>query len=372
MDAVMRLLVLGSAASPHVLARAKALADLGHGVTLLSPTPPFGPADGLTVEVLRGGRLALALRTAWRLWTLRHDAVHAHYAAEIGTWVAALLGRRPLAISVMGGDILFEEQGSLGPVGRFLTRVAVRRAKLVTVKNARLRQRVLDMGVPAGRVVEVIWGVDPDRFRPDPEARLAQRADWDLPADGVVVFSPRILAPFYRQHVILEAFGRVIARHPAAYLVFTTFGAAPGYRRQLLDRAADLGIADRLRWTAPVPQAGMARLFAACDLVVSLPASDGFPQAVLEAMACGVACVVTDLPEFRPLLKHGENAVMVAPEVDGLAPVLDGLLADPQRRSAVGAEARKAVQEAANFPRQVCLVQERLWQIAAGGPPCAD
>jgi hypothetical protein len=51
----------------------------------------------------------------------RPDIVHVHYAYSLYGWAAGLLGCRPLVVTVMGGDVLFEEQGSPTPIGKWLT-----------------------------------------------------------------------------------------------------------------------------------------------------------------------------------------------------------------------------------------------------------
>ena len=93
----MRICVLGAASSPHVLARARAFGERGHQVTLISPTAPephepeSSPLTILWPKPHRAGfagKIGLVLWTAWMLTRQRADVYHAHYAAEVGSWLA--------------------------------------------------------------------------------------------------------------------------------------------------------------------------------------------------------------------------------------------------------------------------------------------
>ena len=355
-----RLMVLGAASSPHIMNRAMAMAAVGNRVTLISPTEPFGPCAGIDVQVMRGRTLAKALRTALFLWTHPHDAVQAHYAAEIGTWVSALLNPRPLSISVMGGDVLFDEQGSLGPFGRLLTRLALRRAQLVTVKSSHLRDRVLAMHVAPQRIEEVIWGIDLEHFCPDEGRRQRQRQIWGLPEAAVVLLSPRMLIPFYNQALMVKVLARLYPAHPGLYLVLSTFGQDSDFRERLENLAKELKVSDRVRWVPPVFNEGMADLYAGSDMVLSLPPSDGFPQAILEALACGCPVVAGDMPQFHPILESGVNAMLPKIEVDEVMRAVNTLIEDDFLRNQIIGNGRKTVAEVANLRQQAGLVSRHL------------
>ena len=170
----LRIAMLGSASSPHDASRAAVFARMGHDVRMLSIADADIP--GVRIVPVRGGdvglrplrRLALLLGTIRAIRAEDPDIWHAHYAAEYGTWAAALLRRRPLVITVMGGDVLFDEQGSQGKLGRALTKLALRRADLVLVKSNALGDVVASFGVARARIMRVIWGIDLVRFKADP------------------------------------------------------------------------------------------------------------------------------------------------------------------------------------------------------------
>lgn len=379
METVKRALticVTGAADSPHESARAQALRRLGHTVRMVSPTP--ATLDGIPVTVPWGAqlrpapvrRLAVMLATLWTLWRERADVVHCHYAAEYATWAAAVLGKSPLVITVMGGDVLFDEQGTQGAVGRALTRFALRRADLVTVKSPRLAAVVADMGVAQDRIMEVLWGIDLQAFRVDARTVQAFRDRWQAPSDTLVFFSPRPLKPFYNQMLMVEALANVRQRYADAQLVMTAYGGEPEYRDALLARAQALGIGGALHFAEPCSHDDMAHLYGACDIVLSLPPSDGFPQTLVEAAATGKPCIMTGAERFTGLITAGEQAIFTDLTVEAVTARCVELAADAALRQRVAASALAFSQARADLMVEAARVSRRMEDLV-GDKPCA-
>lgn len=353
----MKICVLGAASSAHVVQRAKVFADFGHDVTLV--TPSVGDGQGLPkVTCARGGRG----RFGWLKSVLtavsgvKADIYHAHYAAELTTWAAWILRKRPLIVTVMGGDVLFDEQGSLGPIGRWLTKRAVLGADLVTVKSPLLGDVVAGWGVPRERIMDIVWGVDGRIFAPDPQGAAAVRAHWGVTAEDKVAFSPRMLKPLYNQLLMIEALARV----PKAKLVLSTYNQDAAYRAQVENRARELGVAERVVFVPPVPTSEMAKSYSAADVILSLPPSDGTPQSVMEAMACGVPVILTDMERFKPLFTHAVTGWFVRLTPTAVADGILTVLSDPDLYERLSTHARVLVKDKADFESQARQVEARM------------
>ncbi len=366
----LRICIMGSAESPHVLTRAHVFAEMGHSVTLLSPVacdPVLAPlAAGLELVVCGNGsakRIALAIATWRALRRDRYDLYHAHYAAEYGTWIAALSGREPLVISVMGGDVLFDEQGSLGPLGRALTRNALRVAAAITVKSPHLARTVEALGCARDKILEIVWGVDTRRFHPG----AAAEAPWpNMPPGARVLFSPRMLRPFYNQQVMVEALAELATELPDVHLVLSTFREDRDYHDQLRALAASLGIADRVHAVPAADEAGMVRLYASADAVLSLAESDGFPQTILESMACGTPVICRALDRYRPLLENGRNAVFVGPSAAEVAQGVRRLLLDAAFHRRLSDAGIETVRRNGSLEAQARTVEDLYFRLVEG------
>lgn len=373
----LKIVALGNAAGPHDRTRAAVFAGLGHDVSMISIAAADVP--GVKLIQVRGGetagghwrRVALLLGTIRAALGQRADIWHAHYAADYGTWAAALALRRPLVVTVMGGDVLFSEQGSQNAIGRALTRFALRRADLVLVKSNALGDVVASFGVPRARIMRVIWGIDRTRFQADPAESARLRAEWG--ANGrPVLLAPRMLQAFYNHHLLIEALPAIVAAGHDVIVVFALKSADPAYRARIEADADRLGVAGRLRFAPPRAPETMASLYAAADLVVSLAPSDGMPQTPLEAGAVERATLMTDLPRYRELFSDDESVVMTPLDSAAIARHASRLLADAALRARIAAGANRVMRENADLANEARRVEARYVELAAtrrGIPP---
>lgn len=325
----MRIGVIGDAASVHVRGRTLPLLDRGHDVHWVSENDGALPANRL---LRPAGPSALARLADHRrkVTRLACDVLHIHYAASLGAWLAVACGRRePMMVSVMGGDVLDREQMVLPAAARWMTAQVLRRADLVTAKTEHLAAAAIALGARAERVRVARWGIDTALFRP--VSGEALRAELGLAAGDRVILSPRSCKPFYNIHLAVEALPAILAAEPRARLVLTEHDADPAYRDALNRRAAELAVDGAIVWAGVVPQSRMAELYALSEVALSLPASDGFPQSVMEGLACHTPCVVSDLDRLRELLEDGESALFCRLDPERVARAVIAVLADPSR-----------------------------------------
>ncbi len=359
----LRICVLGSAKSVHVVARAHVFRSFGHDVVLVSPVAgDVGDLPLVVVPMSPGlaGKIDHLARLARVIARQRADIYHVHYAAETVAWMAWLLHKRPLVVSVMGGDILFDEQGSLGPIGRWLTRATVRAADLVTVKSAVLADVVRSFGVPNACIRIVVWGIELGLFGPRDNERLAVRRQWGVPADVSLLYSPRLLQPLYNQNLMIEA----LADLPGTWLAVSTYAADAKWEERMRGLASVQGVANRIVWVSGRPRETMAAAYCAADLVLSLASSDGFSQTVFEAMACRRPVLVSDLPVYRQTLAHGETAWLTSLDTSSIAAAVRSLLDDDELRHRLG-EAGEALARRNDLDTQARTVETELLRLAA-------
>ncbi|MRD72308.1 glycosyltransferase family 4 protein [Rhodocyclus tenuis] len=366
-SAKLKIAFLGAIASPHVVARALAFVRLGHEVKLVSPASteystvrlPFNvesprPYCGFVVRLSSIFYLVLALRS---------QIYFAHFASEITTWVAWLLRKRPLVISVMGGDVLFGEQSRTRWYNRFLTIKALRSADLVIAKSEQLVEVVERLGVHPERIMQVYWGIESDVFRPRRDARLRCLDGWCIDRSSFVIFSPRMLQPLYNQMTMVEALPRIIASVPQAILALSTYGEDRNYRAQVSAVAEAGGVSDRLVFVDGRDRMEMPEAYSAADVVLSLPVSDGFPQSVLEAMGCHVPVVMSDLPHFRELIEDESHALLVSVDASHVADAVIRLATDEALRCSLVSRAAELVSRVADIDAAAQRVETRIFDL---------
>ncbi|MEZ6184315.1 MAG: glycosyltransferase [Planctomycetota bacterium] len=292
----------------------------------------------------------------WRRF--RPDLIHVHYVSQLDALALLPLRGVPLVLTVMGGDVL-EDQIPRGPLLDRAVRRIFRRAAAVTAKSEFLAARSRELG--ARRVELVRWGIDLGCFQPQDQG--AARAALGLPQDARLLLSSRALQPLYNHLAVLEA---VAGLPKPPEVVVTRHAADPAYAQAVRGRAQALGI--RLHELEGLPTARMPTLYAAADACVSIPASDGLPQTLLEALACARPTAVLDLEAYREL-PFAEDACPRAAHVHGrpdgpaLRDALARVLAPGPRP---GVEAGRAwVQAEASLEASVARV-DALYRELAG------
>lgn len=112
------------------------------------------------------------------------------------------------------------------------------------------------------------------------------------------------------------------------------------YERRLLQRATELGVADRVHLKDPVPASELANIFRAADIVASPSSSETFGLVALEAQACGAAVLATDADGLRYAVENHRTGLLVAPRTpQRWAAAIERLVRAPYLRHSLGANA---------------------------------
>jgi glycosyltransferase involved in cell wall biosynthesis len=176
---------------------------------------------------------------------------------------------------------------------------------VITVSGA-LRDRVIELGVPAEKVVVQHNGVDGDRFRFRDGADV--RARLGLPDDRPLIGYVGNFVHEKGVDLLVEAMRRL--RHAAAELVMVGDGPMG---EQLRARAAALGMGDRVRFVGRRPHEEVPEWISALDVFCLPSRREGCPNVVLEALASGRPVVAASVGGVPELLSE-DTGVLVEPE----------------------------------------------------------
>lgn len=291
-------------------------------------------ADGTRVTDLgmAGNRdIGVLPRLARLIRAGRYDVVHTHLyrACLYGRLAARLAGVRAVVATEHSlGDSQMEGRPLTAGV-RALYLAGERLGRLTVAVSPAVGSRLNRWGVPWQRIRVVPNGIDTDRFRFDPAARVAARARMGLPADAFVVGGVGRLTEGKRFDVLLRA----AARLPEDVRVLLV-GAGPreGELRRLAGR---LGLTDRVRFAGETAHddggaertaADLPSLLSAMDVLASPSPEEAFGLALVEGLACGLPVLYTSCPAIEGL-PAGEraNSSYCASHPDSFARALHGL-----------------------------------------------
>jgi glycosyltransferase involved in cell wall biosynthesis len=351
----LKICFVANGESVHTRKWVKYFADGGYDVHLVT----FDKTEeikGVKVRKLRYfSRFAYPLRILNVIKTVNEidpDIVHAHYISHYGMY-GALVGFRPFVVTAWGSDILVDPRRSL--IREYFAKYVLTRASLVTVDSQSLIRHVMDFGVCQERIKLICHGVDWKFFGP-PVEKTELRDDLDIPVSSHVVISTRSLEPIYDVETLVKAIPIVLRSNADARFIIVGKGSL---KNKLEVMVSNLGVSSNVEFVGQVSQTEVSRLLGLSDVYVSTSLSDTTSVSLLEAMACGLPVVVTELEGNIEWIKEGVNGFLFSKsDSKMLADRITYLLSDENIRKRFGAANRKIVLERADYEKEMKKMED--------------
>jgi phosphatidylinositol alpha-mannosyltransferase len=322
----------------HVQDLAESLIGLGHQVSVLAPSdeqedlPPYVVSAGRAVPVRYNGSVARvsfgpisAARVRRWLGNGRFDVLHVHEPITPSlAMLAVLYARGPVVATfhtaMTRSRTMAAAQGMLQLV---LEKITAR----IAVSDLARRVQVEHLG---GGAWEIPNGVAVAKF-----AGARPMDGWPGGA-GSIGFLGRFTEPRKGFNVLLSAYRRLAERRPGVRLLV----AGPGDTGEIVG-----GVPAGVTFLGKVSEADKARMLRSVDVYVA-PNTGGesFGMILTEAMAAGATIAASDIDAFRRVLDGGRaGALFPVGDANALVTVLDELLDDPERRTALATRAQEVV-----------------------------
>src|SRR5262249_1775628 len=181
-----------------------------------------------------------------------------------------------------------------------------------------------------------------------------------------VILSPKILQPFYRIHLIIEAMALVVRAEPDALLLVTEYGSEAEYRSALDKRIKELHLESHVRFCGRIAHADMPQYYSLAEMTVAVPSSDGLPQTLLEGMACATPSVLARLHRYQAIAPPGNSSYFVDDGPESIAAGIITLLRDPELRRNIARNALTIVRQQGNLEENAAQVERRFMQLSDG------
>jgi teichuronic acid biosynthesis glycosyltransferase TuaC len=250
--------------------------------------------------------LSVVLRYRRIVSRFKPDVIYGFFAYPYG-FANAMMGRLfgvPVVTYCRGSDIHSIARNRLQ--GRLIA-WSLRLADRVLSVSEALKKDVVALGVDPDHVTVVHNGIEPDRFTS--VDRESARRQLSLPADGALAVCVSRLSGEKGIDVLIDSIAYV--KTPNFMLVLVGDGPQ---RAMLEERARSLGVAGRVLFAGDRPHDEVPLWVSAANLSVLGSRKEGYPNAVVESLACGRPVVATDVGGVREILTSERLGLLVAPE----------------------------------------------------------
>jgi teichuronic acid biosynthesis glycosyltransferase TuaC len=226
------------------------------------------------------------------------ELIDSHYVYPDG-FAAVLIGRllrTPVIVSARGSDINLFSRFPI--ICRFL-KYALGSASHVIAVSSALRKRIVKLGIPDSKISVIPNGVDRRKFKRMTDKREARR-ELGLRRDGFIVLSVGGLTPVKGFDVLIKAF-EILVNNSGQRKPYLTIVGEGTLRKDLETIISQLHLESHVHLVGAVPHERLCLWYNAADIFCLASEQEGWPNVILEAMACGlpvVASAVGGIPEI--------------------------------------------------------------------------
>lgn len=304
--------------------------EMRHGLDVAHPRYLLLPKVGMNSAPTSLARAGLKAARRLIAGGFDFDLIDAHYFYPDGV-AATMIGRalgKPVVVTARGSDINLIPR--YDRPRRLILRAVEDCAATITV-SAALKDAIVSLGGTPDKIAVLRNGVDLDLFQPEERARARDKF-------GITRFTIAAvgnLIPSKGQQLVIAALQNL----PDSELLIAGRGPQENELKALAKR---LGVADRTKFLGVLPQAELRWLYSAADVLVLASAREGWPNVLLEAMACGTPVVASSVGGVPEIVAAPEAGVLMAEcTTDGIVRAVTLLCEALPARSATRAYAEQ-------------------------------
>src|SRR5574341_952320 len=300
----MKILFLADARSIHIKRWIDFFSQRGHKVWLISLEPvenincehffiPYKVKSGFLKYFLAVSKIKKISEK------LEPNIISAHFVPNYG-WIGARLNKRPLVVTSWGSDILISARKSFWHKKR--AQYILKRADLVTSDSNYLSSEIIKLKIQENKILTYPMGVSAEFICVHQTKTLQNKNNFKT-------ISIRQLEPIYNLSLLIQAIPYCLKKTDKQ--IEFLIGGEGSEKASLVKLANNLNLKDKVRFLGKVSQDELLQIFQTADIYISTSLSDSSSVSLLEAMACGLVPIVTDIPGNREWIKDGENGYLV-------------------------------------------------------------
>lgn len=350
----MKVLFLSAANSIHTVRWVNALSERGHNITLVSQKDHQADVDAISTDVhiiylpiLGTKGYYLNAGTLKRIYNKGNfDVVNVHYASGYGT-LARIAGLPHVLLSVWGSDVYdFPYESRLKEV---ILRKNLNYATAIASTSKVMVKQIKKFLKSEKEIIITPFGVDISRFSPDKRKKEGGKFVF-----GII----KTLSPKYGIDTVIKAFAEFLKTLPdeeQRTVCLKIYGKGELFE-ELKELARTLKIEKQILFKGYIPNDKVPKALNDMDvfLLGSRLNSESFGVAAVEAMACELPVIATDVDGFQEVIEDKKTGFIVAKDSpEEMAKYLDVLYANAELRKKMGERGRKRVELFYNWGKNV-------------------
>jgi len=281
----------------------------------------------------------------------RPDIIHTGYVWQAGI-LASYADAHPHLSMPWGSDILLEPDKSY--FLKKLVRKVMTTCDHVQCDAEFVKQKIIsDYGLHADKITVFPWGIDLEMFTETD--RSTARGALNLPEDKFIVIFNRYFESVYGVNYLLEAYNNFSKGKTDTLLLMLSEGSM---KVSVLKYITENNLEDKITIIGRIPNKELPVFLNSADVYVSPSLSDGASLSLLEAMACGLGLIVSDVPSIKEWVNE-ENGIIVKKENPGeLASALEKYYANRELILKHGKVSRETASKRADWDKNYLKLKE--------------
>jgi len=305
----MKICFLGNAQNPHIISWMNYFSSNDYEVHIISDIN--NTLNKIKVHYIHEPKLIFIpiIYTIIQIWykvfkirrilkIIKPDILHAHWATNYG-FLAALSGFHPYVLTSHGSDILIDPNKSL--ISKCFVKYALRKADLINSVADHVTKSIFKLNVRNNKIVTFQYGIDTSVFN---SAGFNNNGE-----SNIKIISVRDLEWRYNVDMLIKAIPIILIENSNSE--FLILGDGP-QKNGLINLTRQLSINKHVKFLGLVKHNKISEYYRISDIYVSTSLTDGSSIALVEALACGLFPIVTDIPANREWIIDGKNGFLVS------------------------------------------------------------
>ena len=354
----MKIIYFSLGYSTHDYRFLKAISDGGHDVYFVQlegnrrQVESRAVPENVNQVIWKGGREpfawsklpALVMDFKRLLRDLKPDLVHAG-PIQTCAFIAVLAGAKPLLTMSWGFDLM--DDVHKGWMWEFATKYTLKRSTFFTSDANVTKDKAVAYGMNPEKTIVFPWGVDLEHFSKKEERREN---------DGFVLFCNRSWETRYGVDVLARAFVKVARQRDDVRLILLNGGSQGANIRKILQSG---GVEEYVTFGGQISQTELPRWYHMVDLYISPSHVDGSSVSLMEALACGLPCLVSDIPANKEWVFENKNGWLFRDgDADHLAEKILAAMNQRENLPEIGRISRSEAEKRADWKKNAAALME--------------